>query len=124
MKRKIATVAVFMLVTGIELFAVKLPDGKNARATELISYESGAIKSVTLRNDTEITTPIGKVMAYAAEPIYYYENGTVKSVVLSNHEINKNIKIVTNFADTDGSSGVITGLSCLTKKAPLSSCSM
>ena len=47
--------------------------------------------NVKLREDTEIITPIG----------------TVKSIVLSDHETNKNLKIVTNFADADGFTGVI-----------------
>ena len=110
MKLKTVVAAAVMLAAGIELFAVKLPDGKNVRTDEVTSYKSGAVKSVKLREDTEITTPIGTVMAFAAEKVYYYENGTVKSIVLSNHEINKNLKIVTNFAEADGSTGVINGL--------------
>ena len=52
---------------------------------------SGIYNNVKLREDTEIITPIG----------------TVKSIVLSDHETNKNLKIVTNFADADGFTGVI-----------------
>lgn len=110
MKLKTLAAAAVMLAVGIELFAVKLPDGKNVRTDEVTSYKSGAVKSVKLREDTEITTPIGTVMAFAQEKVYYYENGTVKSIVLSDHEINKNLKIVTNFAEADGSTGVINGL--------------
>ena len=110
MKLKTWTAAAVMLAVGIELFAVKLPDGKNVRSDEVTSYKSGAIKSVKLREDTEITTPIGTVMADAYKKVYYYENGTVKSIVLSQHEINENLKIVTNFAEADGSTGVINGL--------------
>ena len=110
MKLKTVVAAAVMLAAGIGVFAVKLPDGKNVRTDEVTSYKSGAVKSVKLREDTEITTPIGTVMAFAAEKVYYYENGTVKSIVLSNHEINKNLKIVTNFAEADGSTGVINGL--------------
>jgi len=110
MKLKTVVAAAVMLAAGIELFAVKLPDGKNVRTDEVTSYKSGAVKSVKLREDTEITTPIGTVMAFAEKKVYYYENGTVKSIVLSKHEINKNLKIVTNFAEADGSTGVINGL--------------
>lgn len=110
MKLKTLAAAAVMFAVGIELFAVKLPDGKNVRTDEVTSYKSGAVKSVKLREDTEITTPIGTVMAFAKEKVYYYENGTVKSIVLSDHEINKNLKIVTNFAEADGSTGVINGL--------------
>lgn len=110
MKLKTLAAAAVMLAVGIELFAVKLPDGKNVRTDEVTSYKSGAVKSVKLREDTEITTPIGTVMAFAKEKVYYYENGTVKSIVLSDHEINKNLKIVTSFAEADGSTGVINGL--------------
>ena len=110
MKLKTVVAAAVMLAAGIELFAVKLPDGKNVRTDEVTSYKSGAVKSVKLREDTEITTPIGTVMAFAEKKVYYYENGTVKSIVLSNHEINKKLKIVTNFAEADGSTGVINGL--------------
>ena len=52
---------------------------------------SGIYNNVKLREDTEIITPIG----------------TVKSIVLSDHETNKNLKIVTNFAEADGFTGVI-----------------
>ena len=69
MKLKTVVAAAVMLAAGIELFAVKLPDGKNVRTDEVTSYKSGAVKSVKLREDTEITTPIGTVMAFAEKKV-------------------------------------------------------
>lgn len=69
MKLKTWGVAAVMLAAGIDLFAVKLPDGKNVRSEEVTSYTSGALKSVKLHNDTEITTSIGTVIADASRKI-------------------------------------------------------
>lgn len=67
-------------------FAVRLPDGKNVRAKNVETYASGALKSVSFRNDkgyddsegVEISTPLGSMLVTGE--ICFYEDGTVKSV--------------------------------------------
>ena len=82
MRNKVLFIFVTMFVIGIEAFAVKLPDGKNVRSDEVVTYDSGSLKSVKLREDTEITTSLGVVVADSNITVNYYENGNVKSLGL------------------------------------------
>ncbi len=67
-------------------FAVRLPDGKNVRAKNVETYASGALKSVSFRNDNgyddsegvEISTPLGSMLVTGE--VCFYEDGSVKSV--------------------------------------------
>lgn len=106
--KKLFTCAVILL-TAIEVFAVKLPDGQNVRSDEVKSYPNGALRSVKLREETEISTPLGNAVAKGT--VYYYENGTIKSVTLSDASgINEQLSIKTNLAADDDSTGVIKDL--------------
>lgn len=85
-------------------FAVRLPDGKNVRAKNVETYASGALKSVSFRNDSgyddsegvEISTPLGSMLVTGE--ICFYEDGSVKSVSgFKDPQENERFTVNTNF---------------------------
>ena len=84
--KKYLTIIAILFTALASAFAVKLPDGKNVRAKNVETYASGALKSVSFRNDNgyddsegvEISTPLGSMLVTGE--ICFYEDGSVKSV--------------------------------------------
>lgn len=64
------------ILMSLSLFAIELPEGTNARVSGL-KLSNGNITEVTLREDTEINTPLG--VKVVTGKVTFYESGAVKS---------------------------------------------
>ena len=73
--KKIMLVLVLVLCV-FSGFAVPLPDGSDARITE-IRQSNGKIVYVRLKEAATLNTPLGALEA--VEEVFFYENGSIKS---------------------------------------------
>ena len=65
-----------LILCALSSFAVPLPDGSDARITE-IRQSNGKIVSVRLKEVAILNTPLGALEA--VEEVFFYENGSIKS---------------------------------------------
>ncbi|MBQ8561489.1 MAG: hypothetical protein IJ441_07910, partial [Spirochaetaceae bacterium] len=66
---------VLMTCCGLSAFAVPLPEGTDARITE-VRQNDGKIVYVRLKEATVLNTPLGPLEA--VEEVYFYESGSIK----------------------------------------------
>ena len=85
-----------LILCALSSFAVPLPDGSDARITE-IRQSNGKIVSVRLKEVAILNTPLGALEA--VEEVFFYENGSIKS--FQNHRRSR-IVIVAIIGFTSG----------------------
>ncbi len=76
--KKLATLLTSLaLFSQIQLFAIPLPEGTDARITN-VKQTNGKITYVRLREPTSLNTPIGPVLA--SGDVYFFETGTIQKI--------------------------------------------
>ncbi len=76
--KKLATLLIsFSVFSQASLFAIPLPDGTDARITD-VKQTNGKITYVHLREKTDLNTPIGSVKATG--DVYFFENGKIQKL--------------------------------------------
>lgn len=82
--KKTLSICLLLVITIINLFALKLPTGDNVRALD-VKEDRNTIVEVKLGGDepVEITTPIGKLLAKNGTTVSFYKSGALKSICFS-----------------------------------------